>query len=98
MGMWTPAQGWNQRADRIPTTTSSAGVTLTGHATPLSETRAWTELIASVAADAVGILITLGATAAGNTSALVDIAIGAAGSEQLLISNLAGGYSGGWGS
>ena len=97
MGMWTPAQGWNQRADRIPTTTSSAGVTLTGHATPLSETTAWTELIASVAADAVGILITLGATAAGNTSALVDIAIGAAGSEQLLISNLAGGYSGGWG-
>jgi hypothetical protein len=77
----------------LPATTSAAGTTVTASATTHTK-GAWTQLIANTGARSLGIMVTLDNTAASNTatSLLVDIGIGASGSEQVLIPNLAAGY------
>lgn len=76
------------------TSTSSAGATITASATAHTKGN-WTQLIANTGARSLGIGIWLDNTAVSNTntSLLVDIGVGAAGSETVLIPDLAGGYA-----
>lgn len=76
-----------------PRTSSRLGyVVVTGGASHVKG--AWVELVASSPGDTYLLMLSAGTTfvSAANTSMLLDIGIGAAGSEQLLISNLAIGY------
>jgi hypothetical protein len=81
--------------DTVPSTstTSSAGVTVTASATAHTK-GGWSQLVANTGARSLGILIALDNTAVANTatSMLLDIGIGGAGSEQVLIPDLAAGY------
>lgn len=81
--------------DTVPSTstTSSAGVTVTASATAHTK-GAWSQLIANTGARSLGIQIALDntATSNANTSMLLDIGIGGAGSETVLIPDLAAGY------
>lgn len=74
-------------------TTSSAGTTITASAT-IHTKGSWSQLIADTGARALGILVALDNTAVSNsnTSSLLDIGIGASGSETVLIPDLASGY------
>lgn len=76
------------------TTTSSAGTTVTGSAS-IHTKGAWAQLFAATSARSLGILIAIENTAASNTntSTLLDIGQGAAGSEQVIIPDLAAGYT-----
>lgn len=76
-----------------PRTSSRLGyVLITGAASHVKG--AWTELLASSPGDTYLLMLSAGGTfvSAANTSMLLDIGIGPASSEQLLISNLAIGY------
>jgi hypothetical protein len=79
--------------------TSTTGVTLTANATPHTKATSYTTIIASTTGDSYGIYVLWGGTAAGttNTGQLVDIAIGAASSEVIIIPDLGMGYTGSWG-
>lgn len=81
--------------DTVPSTstTSSAGTTITASSTAHTK-GGWTQLIASTGARSLGILVALDNTAVANsnTSMLLDIGIGASGSETVLIPDLAAGY------
>lgn len=74
-------------------TTSSAGTTITGSST-IHTKGAWTQLIADTGPRSLGIQVALDNIAGSNvaTSALLDIGIGGAGSETVLIPDLAAGY------
>lgn len=75
-------------------TTSSAGTTITASASTNTK-GSWTTLIADTGARSLGIQIAIDNTAVSNTnsSSLLDIGIGAASSETVLIPDLAAGYA-----
>ena len=85
----TPA-AWYDDLNTIPT--SSASATVTADATPHTK-GAWTEIIASNAAETSALLVTVGAISQSstNTATLIDIGIGAAGSETAIVENVAVG-------
>lgn len=76
------------------TTTSSAGVNVTASATPHTK-GSWSQLVANSGARSLGIMVWLDNSAVSNTntSILLDIGIGASGSETVLIPDLAAGYA-----
>jgi hypothetical protein len=76
------------------TTTASAGVNIAASST-IHTKGAWTQLVANSGPRSLGIMVWLDNSAVGNTatSILLDIGIGAAGSETVLIPDLAGGYA-----
>ena len=81
--------------DTVPSTstTSTTGTTITS-STTANTMGGWTQLIADSGARSLGILVALdnSATSNTNTSQLLDIGIGDAGSETVLIPSLASGY------
>ncbi len=88
MSDW-PFRGEGQR-------TQTVGMTTSGSTTPTELTEpgstntksAYTQISPGLSFDAAGILVTVFATTNTNRTYLVDIALGAAGSEQVLINNL----------
>lgn len=77
-------------------TGSSNGTTVTADPTGHAKPAAWTELIASTSFAYDFITVCLGANNLGGVRFLVDIAVGAAGSEETIVQNLplhAGGIS-----
>lgn len=77
----------------VPASTSAAGTTITASATPHTK-GSWTQLVANTGARSLGILVQLDNTAGSNTntSMLLDIGMGAAGAEQVIIPDLAAGF------
>jgi hypothetical protein len=67
---------------------SSAGTAITSPGASLNSKGAYTELASSTPFEAAGLIITGSFSASGAVSILVDIAIGAAGSEQVIIPNM----------
>jgi len=82
--------------DTVPShsTTSSAGTTITASSTTHTK-GSWTQMVSDTGGRSLGIAIWLDNTATSNTntSMLVDIGIGGAGSETVLIPDLAAGYA-----
>ena len=93
MPLMIPARPGFLDTQASTTTTSSAGTTITASATPHTKGN-WTQLIANTGARSLGILIALDntAVAATATNMLLDIGIGAAASETVLIPDLAAGF------
>jgi hypothetical protein len=88
------------RLDTTETSTANAGVTLTGDGVTAHVKGPWSQLIASSAFDAYGISVLVGSTARAasvDIRRLVDIGIGAASSEIVIIANLEAGGSAEWG-
>jgi hypothetical protein len=96
MGLWVPPAPFEAMETNLTTPAGNFGTLVTASATPHSKNTTYTELIASTAFDAYGILVMLATvfTAATDTSMLVDIAVGAAASETVVIPNLNAGFAG----
>lgn len=77
--------------------TSSEGTTVTASGSTHTK-GSYAQLIASTGANAIGITVVLHnvGVASTNARALVDIAVGGAGSEQIIIPNLLAGNAGAW--
>lgn len=75
-------------------TTSATGVTVTASATTHTKGN-WSQLIANTGARSLGIMVWFDNTALSNgaSSMLVDIGMGGAGSEQVIIPDLIAGYA-----
>lgn len=95
MGLWVPPVSFDYYESNVTTPTTGTSVTAGGTAHVKNTT--YTTLIASTAQDAYAIEIKFSdvSTAVTDTSMLVDIAIGAAASETVIIPNLNAGYAGG---
>lgn len=98
MSLFIPAPSTRAREAPVAAArlTSGTGVTLTASATPHALPASPTELIAATAYDTTWISILLHgmATSAASTDGLVNIYVGAGGSEVLFIPNLLAGWSG----
>lgn len=95
MGMFAPYGGLGKIINFIPADSSTQGTTITAGAGSNNKGAfSGGQLIASTAADCYGMFIRIGGTSASNTdtSMLLDIGIGASGSETVLINNLNCGY------
>lgn len=88
-----PWAGFTREENNIGTTGSPMGTTITASATPNTK-GSWTQLIASTAFEylLVEVIVRASQTAATDSSTLVDIGIGAASSESVLIPDLLCGY------
>lgn len=88
MGLWVPPVSWDYYESNITTPTTGTSVTAGGTAHTKNTT--YTTLIASTAADAYLIEVRFSdvSTVTTDTSMLVDIAIGAAADETVIIPNL----------
>jgi hypothetical protein len=94
MAMW-PAADQNQMQSSANTANSRPYVTATASATPNTK-GSWVEIITTSAFEAEGILIASQvqiATAATDSSMLLDIGLGAIGSERVLVSNIPYGHT-----
>jgi hypothetical protein len=92
--LYIPHCGLATVEHNIGTTSAEYGTSVASHATTAHTKNAtYTTLIAATAYDAYGIAVMVGntATASTRTSVLLDIAIGAAASEQVIIPNLIAG-------
>jgi hypothetical protein len=92
--LYIPHCGLATVEHNIATTSAELGTSVAAHATTAHTKNAtYTTLIAATAYDAYGISVTVANTAVASTrtSVLVDIAIGGAGSEQVIIPNLIAG-------
>lgn len=69
-------------------TASSAGTTITSPGASLNSKAGYTELVASAPFEVVGLVISGSLTSSTTVHALIDIAVGAAGSEQVVIANI----------
>ncbi len=88
-----PLRTGPQRVVSAPRTSSRLGyVIVTGGTAHVKG--AWTEILASVPEDSYVVMLSAGGTfvSGSNTSMLLDVGIGAAGAERVVISNLAIGY------
>lgn len=86
---WAVTQSGNRYGSLGALTASSSGTTITAPATANTKTgAAWTTVIASTDTPGNGLLLTMFNTVATIVNRLVDIGIGAAGAEQVLIPNL----------
>lgn len=86
----TPLHGTSAIEENVGTTSAEFGATITASATPHTK-GSYTALIAATAYDAYGITVLIGGTATTasvNARALMDVAIGAAASEVVLLPNL----------
>lgn len=93
MGHWQLPTGPNVESYATRTTTRN---TFQNLVTGAANTKgAWVQLVSSLPYPTSRILVTVGSSfvAATNTSSLVDIGIGAAGSEQVIIADLGAGYA-----
>lgn len=100
--LYAPNHGLSE-LESTYTGTSSAelGATVTADATTAHTVGAWAQLSAATTYDAYGVTVSianLGTAASTNTRSLVNIAIGAAASEQTIIPNLICGQAGAWNS
>lgn len=96
MPLAPPAPQFSLYETNVLTPAQFAGTTLTAPVTPQHTKEAtYTELIASTAFDTYFVVITFNNSAAGasNSNNLVDLAIGAAGSEEIIIANLLAGFT-----
>jgi hypothetical protein len=92
MGLWVPPVSWDAYQSNVTTPTTGTSVTAGGTAHVKNTT--YTTLIASTNFDAYAIEIKfsdVGTVVATDSSMLVDIAIGAAASETVIIPNLVAG-------
>lgn len=82
-------------ADLIPQFIQSSGYVLVAPNAVSLQYGAWTEIIASTSADASLLALNLGGidAAAVATAALLDVALGASGSENIIISSIPCGYT-----
>ena len=86
--------GFGSMESNVGTTSAEFGTTVTAHSTIHTKNTTYATLIAATARDAYGITILLagtGTVASTNARMLVDIAIGAASSEIVIIPNLLAG-------
>lgn len=95
MTLWVPPVGFMSRETNMTTPSAAWGTLVTAGGSSHAKNTTYAQIIASTAFDAYGILIMFSAVnSAGNaTSMLVDIAIGAAASETVIIPNLNAGYA-----
>lgn len=95
MPIWTPPGQLYREQNSWTAPTSPMGITVTGSAT-IHTKGAWTELIASTSFEALFVRVNISSTSAATTATetLVDIGIGAAAAEQVIIPDLLGGYVG----
>lgn len=93
--LFIPHQGLTGLQDNQGTTSAEYGTTVTASATPHTK-GSYSQLIASTSANAYGIFVNLFNTAVASTSTrvLVDIAVGAAASETIIIPDLIAGNAG----
>lgn len=98
MPLWEPSNKGQRIGDFIPADTTSSGTSVTANATPHSK-GTYSTLIAATAVDATGIMVAIANTQTNNTatSVMVDIAVGSAGSEKIIIPDLVGGYANNYG-
>ncbi len=94
--LYIPKCGQTHLEDHQGVTTNEYGVSVAAGGSAHTKNATYTQLIASTAYDAYGISIFFYATAvvSTRTGVLVDIAIGAASSEQVIIPNLIAGNAG----
>lgn len=92
--LYIPRQGLSLLEDNQGTTAAEYGTSVAGPVATHTKNTTYTTLIASLARTAYGIIVGVHNTSAANTatSVLVDIAIGAAAAEQVIIPNLIAGY------
>lgn len=100
--LYIPNYG-QSKLENAYTGTSSAeyGATVTADATTAHVLGGYAQLTAATAEDAYGVTVSIsniGTTASTNTRSLVNIAIGASSSEQVIIPNLMCGQAGAWNS
>lgn len=92
--LYIPRAGGQALEDNVGVTSAEYGTSVAAHATTAHTKNAtYTQLIASTAYEAFGIFVGVHATSSASTtkSFLVDIAIGGAGSEVVIIPNLLAG-------
>ena len=97
MSLLIPREGACFVETTLTASNAEFGTTVTANATPHTKTTTPAQIIASTGYTAYGIVVGVGnnaAAASTNTRALVDIMIGAGGSEQVLIPNLLAGNVG----
>lgn len=94
MATWPLKSGPSLILNASRTTSSWTGVTVTASATQHTK-GAWSELIASASGEATMLILYVSGTSTSTaaTSTLLDIGIGAASSETVIISDLAIGYA-----
>lgn len=95
--LWSPPQTLPAKVEASLTSTSSEGTTVTASASTHTKGN-YAQLISSTARDSYGITVLVNnvGTASVNSRMLVDIAIGAAASEVVLIPNLLAGNAAPW--
>lgn len=93
MGLWVPPVSWDGYESNV--TTPALGTVVIAGGTAHTKNTTYTTLIASTSFDAYAIEIKMSdvTQVATDTSQLVDIAIGAAASETVIIPNLNAGYA-----
>jgi hypothetical protein len=100
--LYVPNHGMSELENAYTGTTSAEiGATVTANAATAHTVGAWAQLDAATTYDAYGVTVSisaLGTAASTNTRSLVNIAIGAAASEQTIIPNLICGQAGSWNS
>lgn len=95
--LYVPRNGQTRLEDNVGAGNAELGTSVAASATPHAKNTTYTTLIAATAYQAYGIAVmvgSVGTTATTNTRTLVDIAIGAAASEQVIIPNLMAGQVG----
>jgi hypothetical protein len=95
VSLWVPPAPFTAMETNATTPASPQGTLVTASSTIHTKNTTYTQLIASTAFDAYGILVMFADAAVSGTatSILVDIAIGAAASETVIIPNLNAGYA-----
>lgn len=88
-----PTPGWRLTDSSVSASSSLLSVTATASATPHTK-GSWTQVIAATTADVTMLEVQILGTsvAAADSSALLDIGIGAAAAEVVVVANLAAGY------
>jgi hypothetical protein len=92
MADWTTIEGCRQKAEGLDTA-NSRGVTVTAAASTNTK-GAWAVLAASTAEDCDILIVTINRAGTSNADYLVDIGVGGAGVEQVVVANLLGSNSG----
>jgi hypothetical protein len=95
--LYMPNRGHNSLEDNVGAASAELGVSVTGGGSAHTKNATYTTLIAATAYAAFGITVVIAniaAAATTNTRSLLDIAIGAASSEQVIIPNLICGQAG----
>lgn len=87
MSDWGFAEG-SADFESIGAATGSSNGTLISTPGSTHTKGSWTQLIASTAIDAVGLVVSGNCSSSGEVNVLIDIGVGASGSEQVVVANL----------